>query len=280
MKNSNTFYKSYSFRYLSKTIGYYLIFSIIFGFLLTPAVQARPSMKWKYINDTYNPRKCWKQCQRKVLGNCVQYVKKCDYRTRTLAFFDERHKRVIRKSMNYISGAMSDRNVRSCIQKYTEWYRVIGIPKGQKGRQSNIDYNALRIVDWFPLNIKAKRATELASWSGQAYLERKAWARKKGNTYYLNWNGALNIELNVDWMDKIMSQYSGSSPRVYRAVAGTIIHEVLHQMGHGHPEGDYNQGHFVVVVGDCIESQGTWARSPKGLSLTARRRYNILNRPK
>ena len=52
-------------------------------------------------------------------------------------------------------------------------------------------------------------------------------------------------------------------------VAGIILHEILHQMGHSHPKDnfngdyqkDYQQGHVVVIAGDCLASEDRWARS-------------------
>ena len=72
-------------------------------------------------------------------------------------------------------------------------------------------------------------------------------------TIYLGWLR--------DWYERHGYE---SAKRVY---AGVILHEFLHQMGHGHSNG-YEDGNVTTVAGDCIASGGDpgQVRSPRASS--------------
>ncbi|MDJ0734292.1 MAG: hypothetical protein QNJ47_09495 [Nostocaceae cyanobacterium] len=80
------------------------------------------------------------------------------------------------------------------------------------------------------------------------------------------------MELNVTAIDQNIRRDGFNTAA--EDLAGTIFHEMLHQMGHEHPNsGDYNtdylQGHFVVVAGDCIASNGSETRTSRSLGLAS-----------
>jgi hypothetical protein len=108
--------------------------------------------------------------------------------------------------------------------------------------------------------------------TASAYLARKAWGTNGG----LKWNGNIQVFVNFNQIEKMLAD--GGAGYAADSYAGTLLHEMLHQMGHDHPSTgnyakDYEQGHFVVVAGDCVASSGEGARNGVALSLHGFRWY-------
>jgi hypothetical protein len=164
--------------------------------------------------------------------------------------------------MNYLSQNIANADIRECVQLYTAWYMGSYAPQDGLLRQAWLDFDALRRVNRWPhIDLHARRA--LGKADTRALVERKAW----GSENALSWNGNISMEVNLDSIDKSIRKYGTADAA--KVLAGTIFHELLHQMGHKHPgtgeyEADYKQGHFVVVAGDCIQTKGEDARSPRG----------------
>lgn len=75
-------------------------------------------------------------------------------------------------------------------------------------------------------------------------------------------SGEYEVQINL----KHFRSSSWQDPDVW---AGTIFHEMLHQMGYNHDVGNYQDEMFITVLGDCVTNNGTY-RSRNGLSLTGR----------
>ncbi len=68
-------------------------------------------------------------------------------------------------------------------------------------------------------------------------------------------SGQFHIYLNLSGNG--LRDISMTDPRyvtMVESTAGTIAHEMLHQMGHSHPRG-YNDNNFITAFGDSIEHQ-------------------------
>ncbi len=225
-----------------------------------------PSIKvdkiiWDYKNKTTKQNKCRDKCAEKWLGKCVRYKKVCNNRTKIIAAFNKNHKRVVKSAMSHIQNQMGRSAVRSCIDKHVKRY------KGISKKQARDDLNALINASRWP-RINLHPFNENTNTNGWAYLERKAW-EKNGK---LGWKNRININLNLTAIDKKINNGYGIT-KAGKALSGTIFHELLHQMGHSHPDTDsykknYESGYFVVVAGDCIMYSGAGDRNTaKGLSL-------------
>jgi len=245
--------------------------------LTTIEVKADPSIEWTYYPQTYQ-RGCWTECRKRFLGKCVATRQVCDFRTRYITSFNPSQKNVIQVAMNSLSQNIGNTNIRKCVQQFTTWYSGNYASKDHLVEQAWIDFDALRRANRWPhIDLHARRS--LGVWDARAPVERKAW----GTASKLSWNGNVSMEVNLDRIDEIVKQHGLESAA--DILAGTIFHELLHQMGHRHPdtgeyEVDYKQGHFVVVAGDCVQTNGEDARSPNGggLDLTEPHpRWNLPN---
>jgi hypothetical protein len=87
--------------------------------------------------------------------------------------------------------------------------------------------------------------------TGQALIE------NKGVDIYPN--GTFNIMIDNKYISDSINE-SGKD-WAEASLAGTILHEILHQMGNEHPgDADYSQRFFVTVAGDCVVSNGAGDR--------------------
>jgi len=142
---------------------------------------------------------------------------------------------------------------------------------GKRQEQGWLDFHALeRANEWPKFDLVADRVG--GNTTGSAYIARKAWGTNQG----LKWNGNIQVFVNFNQIENMLA--NGGREYAANSYAGTLFHEMLHQMGHDHPatgnySKDYEQGHFVVVAGDCIASNGDGARNAPGLSLNGRQWY-------
>lgn len=238
--------------------------------LLLPgaAAVAGPKISWTYHNT---PAQCHNECKREVLGQCIETRRVCNSRTRN---WTTDTKAVIKRAMNLLSSRINTSRVRSCITKHTKKYRGIYARSGSLASAGKVDLKALsRVEEWPLLHLRAER--ENVYTTGSAYLERVARGSKlSGDRYRLSWSNEINMYINLSaityWKDR---EGFEEAANIY---AGTIVHELMHQMGHNHPDGDYDQGHFIVVVGDCVANNGAGARSPSsGFGLVGSRNLRM-----
>lgn len=223
---------------------------------------AGPSISWIY--DSYKYEHCEDYCAKTFLGQCVEWGEYCDYRS--VWGWKDRHKKVIKAAMDRLSQRIDDLKVAQCIKWWTFKYLGFYAPKEQWETQAWLDFNALAHVDHWPkIEIKAYRKDG----------DEKAWARHQRNAWgtvdALHWKGNLKIEVNLSWIDNALKW--NSFDFVVDHYAGTIVHEVMHQMGHMHTQ-NYDEGHFVVAVGDCVRFNGSGTRWTPGFDLLDEPEYS------
>jgi hypothetical protein len=228
-----------------------LIFALFLFFTLNVPTLAQPSISWRY---------------------------------KGLEWSDSDEK-IIEDSFNYLSSNINNSKVKQCIRKYTKIHSGVG------KMQSWIDYDALaRIKKWPAINVIGEDSD--GSWNGRARSERILSGERKelltdlddeefdddDDEYIkadrLSWKKSPTITINLAKVRHYKNKTGNS--KASKRFAGTILHEILHQMGHLHPstgnyEKDYTRGHFVVVAGDCLHTNGLSVRSPASSSVYADR---------
>lgn len=210
-------------------------------------LSAGPRIEWSYYNK---PKGCWHDCYFKILGKCVPKATHCDYRT---ADFTDFHQGIVQNAMNKLSQRLREPRVHSCIFNHRRH------SFGVSAQDAHLDFTAISSSAWLPrLHLHAYR--ESTQFTGRAYQQRVV---RHVNGQYLEWSNEPHIDLNLSAMEE--SSRNLGLNAASDSLAGTIIHEFLHQMGHGHPNG-YEDGNYVTVVGDCIASNGAGARS-RGFNL-------------
>ncbi len=255
---------------LSRVIVLGIVTSIIF----VSAALAAPKITWYYQND--DVRGCRRECvsRDRITRTCWQYREVCNKRSAVV--WSSSQKRLVKRAMNILATRVDNRSVKSCVQKHTKYFRGSYAPKNNLSRQGWLDFNALASVSrWPEFNLVSKTLGN-SGIQGRTTIARIAY----GTGNQLKWSGRIGMELNVNAIDTNIRR--DGFDVAAENLAGTIFHEMLHQMGHQHPDtGDYNKdylgGHFVVMAGDCIASNGKETRTSRSLGLTStgRRWYKI-----
>lgn len=242
-------------------------------FLFAGNCDASPIITVSFHDECAAPEKSTLvSCGRKNLVNCVQAGGWCD---ELITEWTDKDKRIVDWALQHLSNTIADPNVLTCIRMYAR--RSEGVPMDQ----AFIDFEALaHAVHWPILHLHARNESE-SSWRGRAVSSRKAW----GTHNSLRWSTELSMEINLASLAKSSKDHSDIS--VGRALAGTILHETLLQMGHRGPVfksqeppasemgvdfiqdmstnnstggNEYLQGYFSIVAGDCLESGGKGVR--------------------
>jgi hypothetical protein len=166
---------------------------------------------------------------------------------------------MVRLALNHISKTINKSNIRECVTSRTLKYE--GVEEGQ----AMIDFDSLANAKQWP-NIIITAKNENARWAGQAFLERIMYGNLVVDNDFL-FSYALEgkrpkIDINLKHLHFDRDNYEIEV--AYKNLAGVVLHELLHQMGHAHPrknlDTDYTQGHFINVAGDCLTSDGRSAR--------------------
>lgn len=228
-------------------------------------VFAGPTINWQYLNNIN--RRCENVCARRVLKACVRWTERCNLRGGI--YWKKRHKRIVKKAFNLISQRIGSNRILSCVKKHTREVSISRNPRIRSNYLSKLSYDDLLSLSvarqWPKIYIKAYSAS--GNTLGRALVERNLWGEYKTLTWYSN--KKITINLNLKRMDETLRNYGENA--AVEDFSGTIIHEILHQMGHVHPVNDYRSGYFVSV-GDCIASNGNSARN-SGFSLRGRHWY-------
>ncbi|MDA9951754.1 hypothetical protein N9D31_04160, partial [Oligoflexaceae bacterium] len=132
---------------------------------------------------------------------------------------------------------------------------------GVSAEDAHKDFTAISKSSYLPkIHLHAYRET--INYTGRAEVKRVV-RHVKGS--YLKWSNEPKISINLSAIERSNKDLGADSAS--DSLAGTIIHEFLHQMGHSHPSG-YNDGNYITVVGDCVASNGARARNTAGFGLT------------
>lgn len=212
---------------------------------------------WTYVTP---PR----QCTTRTSGPWWNRTEHVDCRNNPR--WTENDKEVIRESMRYFNERTQSSDVQDCAWDKTQYYR------GENQETAISDTSAMAASPFPHINMTGYYDYD-ATTRGRAQLIRRA-----NSIHDVFSGGPFDIELNLIAIREQLS--NDGVDETAKNFAGVIAHEIMHQLGHSHPttgdyENDYQQGHFVVVYGDCIYSNGEDARGPfSGLSLTDQRRYN------
>ncbi|MEB4591115.1 hypothetical protein VSS37_09010 [Candidatus Thiothrix sp. Deng01] len=244
---------------------------VLLPFLVLPFHIAQATeISWTYNNPPIKRTYCTNTCSLRVLGQCVSYSQSCttiNTPDKNLEFA-EQHKQVIRAAMNHVSQQMQRSEVRSCIANHINYFSYSSGLWTNLQEQSWLDFSALiGVKKWPTINFYSYRSS---SSIGRTVPEKKLW----GTSDALHWTGEPKIELNLNKIEEFTKNYNTNKAGI--AFAGTIFHELLHQMGQKHPttgnySSDYEAGYFVVVAGDCIKYSGLGDRRTaiaNGLPLT------------
>ncbi|GMH33442.1 hypothetical protein BSKO_01276 [Bryopsis sp. KO-2023] len=227
-------------------------------------------------------------CGRKGLGDCVQAGGVCD---EFVTQWTDKEKRSVGWGLHHLSSSIGDPNVHTCITTYAR--RFDGVTRDQ----AFLDFEALAHAMHWPILHLHARSDPKGLWRGRASPDRKAW----GTHNSLRWSAELSMEINLANLQK--SEHTDAS--IGRALAGTILHETLHQMGHRDPASkfqeppasemgvdvyqdmsagssgmdEYLEGYFSVVAGDCLESGGKGVRPgtapPNGFHMSSTGGYDF-----
>jgi hypothetical protein len=167
---------------------------------------------------------------------------------------------MVRLALNYLSRTINKSNVRECVTSRTLKY------EGIDEEQAVIDFDALANVSKWP-NIIIQAKNEDAGWAGRAFKQRIIYGELNqdniGELFFSLEGKNPGIIINLKHLHSDRDNYGDEV--AYKNLAGVILHELLHQMGHGHPTTgdyakDYLQGHFITVAGDCLTTDGLTAR--------------------
>jgi hypothetical protein len=187
---------------------------------------------------------------------------------------------IVSQALDYIHKNMNKPSIRQCVKNKTIIFSGINASQDRLSEQSWLDYDALSINSWPTITVSGRYANDW--WAGLAYLQvNLQGAGSRDNDVWIEDEGGGNEELlesSVFILRKnkaeitvnlrfIQDNINIDRPTLIRKVSGIILHEILHQMGHNHPsnsdpKNDYNQGNFIVVAGDCLDSEGIFARGP------------------
>lgn len=169
---------------------------------------------------------CENHCVSTLFGNCVKWERICNYRTYN---FDDLDKLILREALEKISDIIRDSNVR----RYA-WTKSPSVTSmvfcGASVSESWNDFEDLQwTARWPTVNILPY--VDNTNFQGRACVENLELVGNK-------WNREATIEINIEYLTYQWNRLSGSNSRKVHIlsdeVAGVILHEVLHQMGHAH----------------------------------------------
>jgi len=205
------------------------------------------SINFDYINDTRD--ESGRRCLQKIAGICVQWQ---DFvNTRTITAWNDAQKARTLAALEVVADRMLDPAIAECglshakIEHHegspfaiTSWKVFTDAVRVQMAALLNRGFAKLRI-----------RIVETNEFSGQAYAGNYVDGRYLGGNNY-SVTGEFNIDLARHHIDT-------TTPTI---LAGTISHEMLHQMAHSHLEGTsgYLDHNFIVVFQSCLENDGAY----------------------
>lgn len=218
--------------------GFFIfILNILICISVSISAFASPRISWFYKDHTQQGQGCRTECSRRVFRGCVSYRKVCDYRTRFLASWSG-YKSITKDAMNYLSQNVGTSKFRSCVLERSEY-----APGGWNRAKRDI-ITLGNVSRWPEINLHAR--VDGGGAAGRVFdISRVAYSTSRG----LSWKGRINMMLFQDNINQNRRKYGYRIARNF--LAGTILHELLHQMGHTHPK-SYYDGNFITVAGDCI----------------------------
>lgn len=216
-----------------------------------------PQVTWNYYNqpppEGPAPNSCESKCDQRFLGQCVTYIEVCNFRSeKELAVWNDQYKAIVDHAMRYMALTINLPHTQECIAKHAvaAFQGMNPVPDYLAAAKSEI-YALGRAPRWPNFNIFIHTGMPGPApgviKAGWAWVQRNAYVPADGS---LRWDSDINITISKEFLDHSIAK----SRSVEVDVAGVIFHEFLHQMGWGHPEGNYDDGNFVTVAGDCVST--------------------------
>ncbi|NEQ50735.1 MAG: hypothetical protein F6K11_11465 [Leptolyngbya sp. SIO3F4] len=241
----------------------FLIFLVLITVLtIAPSIHARPHISWTYHDEIVRrDRNCRRECNSRVLGTCVSYTEICDLRSDVTVTSWDNYKELTREAMIFLSREIDSSRFRQCVRNGAEI--AFGPTNPSSFALAIRDVEALSNVSRWPnINLQADwyKSEDKKTTAGSAYVMRVAESTSGGG---LRWSSEINMTIMLGWLQNWYDAAGWNSAK--KELAGVILHEFLHQMGHSHPNG-YEDGNLITVAGDCIAAEGSLSgiRGPNG----------------
>lgn len=193
------------------------------------------------------------RCKTRILGQCVEWE---EYQnTRTKVGWDEQTSGQALEALKIVSNRMLDDRIWTCALDKSARFFV---------KSSHVplnDYDQFREFSWHQRNALMYRGFPVVNVlidnltpprRGQAYVGRYVDARLTPEGFTVGGTYNFTIDQATIANEDALT------------IAGIMAHEMLHQMGHNHPNG-YDDGNFVSTFQNCFVNDGSFALSGYGL---------------
>ena len=180
--------------------------------------------------------------------------------------FSRQNRDLIQRSMNVLSKRIDQSRIWNCARENTKKWKVQN--SGQNITTTDRFKNFIRLHQraFTSGNIPRVLFTpfrENGPAHGRAYVGGYVKAKFVSTTSLVpiyKFDGEFNVMLNL----KHLSDRNWNDAETW---AGTIFHEMLHQMGYTHFKGVYNDDMYITVIGDCVTNNGRYySRNGFGLN--------------
>ena len=176
----------------------------------------------------------------------------------------------IQSAMNVLASRIDQGKIWDCAyNNYKKWY-TWGVPGMNNTTDfENFIYRTERAFSNGVPRIYLSSYYENSSSFGRASVDNYVEPKFVNTTSLVaiyRMQGTFNISLN-------RYNLSNADWATADTWAGVIFHELLHQMGHSHPNG-YKDGNYITVAGDCLQENGSFS-SRSSLTLAGGRRWAI-----
>ncbi len=217
-----------------KNNNHLFIILFLLVMLMTTSVSvalAGPTISWKYFNETETkytecPKDgCWK---RNLIGICIKGCMRTPYEVVKTSW--DNYKDITKESMSYLSGEISTSRFRQCVKKGS--VVAFGPTNPSNFNLAMRDVESLGNVSrWPEINFQAGwyKSQDNRSVAGSAYVERVAESTSSGG---LRWSKSIGMTIYLGWLKDWFRE--AGRERTVKELAGVILHEFLHQMGHSH----------------------------------------------